>query len=93
MLETAVYWSNDPRKTLSYGQSCLKLAVRCGKVKKIDEQGHEMQSDGNDHGFVTAVPAGYGMVGLELSEICTSEAGRVEVVAIRLGDNGKYKRV
>ena len=94
MLGAGVYWSDNPRKTLNYGQSCLKLAVRCGKVKRIEGQGDEMQYDWNDYGYDTAwVPAGCGMVESELSENCTFETWRVEVVAIRLGDNGKFKRV
>lgn len=90
MLGKGVYWSDDATKAKAYGTTVLKLTVMCGKIKKIDQQGHALQKTWSSHGFHTAwVPANCGMVPSELSENCTFDPGRIRVQAVShdSGDN------
>eukprot|EP01046_Picozoa_sp_COSAG06_P047141 COSAG06_NODE_6802_length_2772_cov_1.554807_1_plen_337_part_00 len=90
MLGKGVYWSDDATKAKAYGTTVLKLTVMCGKIKKIDQQGHALQKTWSSRGFHTAwVPASCGMVTSELSENCTFDPGRIRVQAVShdSGDN------
>jgi len=84
MLGPGVYWSDDIQKTRGYGDgTVLKLSVRCGRTKRIDRQGHELQTTWHSKGYDTAwVPKGCGMVGSGLSESCTYDPSRVQVVGL-----------
>ena len=84
MLGAGVYWTDDLRKVGHYSDgTVLKVSVKCGRTAKITGQGHALQRSWNDQGYDTAwVPAGCGMVQSELSENCTYDPSRVQVVAI-----------
>jgi hypothetical protein len=84
MLGPGVYWSDDIQKTSGYGDgTVLQLSIRCGKTKRIDGQGHELQKTWHSKGYDTAwVPKGCGMVGSGLSESCTYDPSRIQVIGI-----------
>ena len=85
MLGPGVYWTDDIRKTGAYGDgTVLRVSVRCGKTKRIDVQGHALQTTWHTSAkYDTAwVPAGCGMVPSELSESCTYSPSRIRVTGI-----------
>ena len=90
MLGPGVYWSDDIKKTLRYplnsypaDRVTLQLHVRPGKTKKVNLQNHPMQQTWHDHGYDTAwVPPNNTMVSSGLSEDCTWDPTRIEVVGI-----------
>ena len=93
MLGAGVYWSEDIQKTHSYGDgTVLRLSVLCGRTKKIDSQGHELQTSWHSNGYDTAwVPKNCGMVGSGRSESCTYDPSRIRVTGIS-NDRGQTWR-
>ncbi|XP_034547447.1 uncharacterized protein LOC117818605 [Notolabrus celidotus] len=87
-LGQGVYVSRDIKKASNYPLSCmstnrviLKLRVRVGRVKRIDQINHPMQITWNAHGYDTAwLPPKCGLSGLE--EDCVFDPKRVQVIGI-----------
>ena len=90
MLGPGVYWSDDIKKALRYplnsnpaDRVTLLLHVRPGKTKKVNLQNHPLQHTWHNHGYDTAwVPPNNTMVGSGLSEDCTWDPTRIEVVGV-----------
>ena len=91
MLGAGVYVSRSFHKASHYplykppGQrlAVLKLSVRVGKVKKINRQGHPLQTSWHFNGYDTAwVPPNCGMVPSGLEEDCVWDPSRIRVLEI-----------
>ena len=95
MLGAGVYWSDDVTKARAYGDTVLKLQVRAGRVKKIDEQGHALQKSWHvSHGYDTAwVPPRCGMVDSGLSENCTYDPKRLTVTHVSYDKGASWRPV
>ncbi|GAA6093745.1 uncharacterized protein LOC108263802 [Tachysurus ichikawai] len=82
-----------PRKRLAV----LKLKVRVGKVKRIDRQGHPLQTTWYENGYDTAwVPPNSGMVKSGLEENCVRDTSRIEVLEmfeVERNDNDSICRI
>jgi hypothetical protein len=91
MLGPGIYWSDDVNKTRPYVRdnsgTVLKLKVRPGRTKTVDHAGHPSQTtwhaEGYDSAWVPAnTPPAAGWVRSGLSENCTFDPARIEVVAV-----------
>ncbi|KAK2860981.1 hypothetical protein Q7C36_005147 [Tachysurus vachellii] len=90
MLGPGVYLSRSFQKASKYPRNgrqqklaVLKVNVRVGKVKRIDYQGHPLQTTWHQHGYDTAwVPPNCGMVASGLEEDCVYDPNRIQVLQI-----------
>ncbi|XP_029622260.1 uncharacterized protein LOC115202318 [Salmo trutta] len=91
MLGAGVYLSRDIRKVIKYpigandsDRMVLKVKVDVGKVKVINEQGHDMQYNWHTkHGYDTAwVPPGVDMVTSKQEEDCVYDPKRITVLTM-----------
>ena len=81
MLGAGVYWSDDLEKARCYGDGAvLRLSVRPGKVKRIDSQGHPLQTSWRHTHDTAWVPGACGMVGSGRSENCTATRSPASVI-------------
>ena len=99
MLGPGVYWSDDIAKTRPYVRdgsgTVLKLKVRTGRTKTIDRAGHPSQKSWPAEGYNSAAntqPAA-GWVQSGLSENCTFDPSRIEVVAVSTDYGQTFKPV
>ena len=84
MLGRGVYVSRDPQKAAAYKKGAdgviFELRVKCGRTKKIDRQGHELQKTWHQAGYDSAwVPAGT-MNPSGMQENCIWDPSRIRVV-------------
>ena len=86
MLGRGVYVSRQRAKAAAYVKGndgvILELSVRCGRVKKIDHQGHPLQKRWHEHGFDSAwVPQNsFSLAPSGLEEDCIWDPSRIEVI-------------
>uniref|UniRef100_A0A8B9KCI8 Grass carp reovirus (GCRV)-induced gene 2e n=1 Tax=Astyanax mexicanus TaxID=7994 RepID=A0A8B9KCI8_ASTMX len=90
MLGRGVYLSRDLNKASRYPldefvlkRVVLRVVVNVGRVKKIDYQGHPLQTTWHDHGYDTAwCPPNCGMVPSGLEEDCVWDPNRIQVIGL-----------
>uniref|UniRef100_W5K9I8 PARP catalytic domain-containing protein n=1 Tax=Astyanax mexicanus TaxID=7994 RepID=W5K9I8_ASTMX len=90
MLGRGVYLSRDLNKASRYPldefelkRVVLRVVVNVGRVKKIDYQGHPLQTTWHDHGYDTAwCPPNCGMVPSGLEEDCVWDPKRIQVIGL-----------
>ncbi|NP_001232913.1 grass carp reovirus (GCRV)-induced gene 2f [Danio rerio] len=90
MLGRGVYLSRDLEKASRYPLNLqafqkvvLKVKVNVGKVKRINLQGHPLQTPWHDQGYDTAwCPPNCGMVPSGLEEDCVWDPKRIQVIEI-----------
>lgn len=97
MLGKGVYVSRDQKKAAHYplnsqiaDRVILRLRVRPGRVKRIDQDNHPMQFSWHTHGYDTAwVPPRCGLLAVPsgMEEDCVFDPKRVEVVGIAKAPN------
>lgn len=97
MLGPGVYVSRDQRKAAAYPRGCsdsdrviLKLSVRPGRVKRIDQNSVDLRLTWHSKGYDTAwVPPNCGLqlVPSGLEEDCVYDPQRVQVVDIAKAPN------
>ncbi|CAE7230418.1 unnamed protein product [Symbiodinium natans] len=81
MLGPGIYVSRDIEKAMKYGQVVREVAVKVGRVKRIDRQGHPLQKRWAQNGYDTAwVPPRCGMVPSGKEEDCVLDPARLTVV-------------
>ncbi|CAJ1068544.1 hypothetical protein EPR50_G00055650 [Xyrichtys novacula] len=102
MLGRGVYVSRDIKKASHYplnsaitDRVVLKVRVRVGRVKRIDQDNHPMQFTWHANGYDTAwVPPNIGLKAVRsgLEEDCVFDPKRVEVVGIAKAPNNTIER-
>lgn len=102
MLGRGVYVSRDIKKASRYplfgadsDRVVLKLRVRVGRVKRINQDNHPMQFTWHSHGYDTAwVPPNCGLKAVRsgLEEDCVFDPKRVEVVGIAKAPNANIEQ-
>lgn len=102
MLGKGVYVSRDINKASRYpllgadsDRVILKLRVRVGRVKRINQDNHPMQFTWHSHGYDTAwVPPNCGISAVRsgLEEDCVFDPKRVEVVGIAKAPNANIEQ-
>ncbi|XP_041643554.1 uncharacterized protein LOC121509869 [Cheilinus undulatus] len=102
MLGKGVYVSRNIKKASNYplgsavtDRVVLKLHVRVGRVKRIDQDNHPMQYTWHSNGYDTAwVPPNCGMKSVPsgLEEDCVFDPKRVEIVGIAKAPDDNIER-